>query len=271
MQGGPSVISFARLPSVRSGKGSPMMESQFTQAPPNKAMQIKSPTTGEVLNPETLKRQTSQASEQNHSPQGDGSDVQESATKTATAAKVKAFDARARAEFRATAALASSRLRSMKLRPDHSTFSALNVDTLPSKPKSSPLASTCEGLHHSSNADLVWDLSFRAEIAECHHFGQLSVAVADLPDFDEEENKKEEEKADGGGGEDLESLFTRRAHCQILLKSWETVRGVQVMSGFKDFLLKPELLRAIVDCGFEHPSEVQHECIPQDLVAQRHM
>lgn len=34
-------------------------------------------------------------------------------------------------------------------------------------------------------------------------------------------------------------------------------------SGFKDFLLKPELLRAIMDCGFEHPSEVQHECIPQ--------
>lgn len=26
-------------------------------------------------------------------------------------------------------------------------------------------------------------------------------------------------------------------------------------SGFKDFLLKPELLRAIQDCGFEHPSE----------------
>ena len=24
--------------------------------------------------------------------------------------------------------------------------------------------------------------------------------------------------------------------------------------GFRDFLLKPELLRAIVDCGFEHPS-----------------
>ncbi len=28
-------------------------------------------------------------------------------------------------------------------------------------------------------------------------------------------------------------------------------------TGFKDFLLKPELLRAIVDCGFEHPSEGQ--------------
>lgn len=24
-------------------------------------------------------------------------------------------------------------------------------------------------------------------------------------------------------------------------------------SGFRDFLLKPELTRAIVDCGFEHP------------------
>ncbi|GAB4813134.1 hypothetical protein N2152v2_000180 [Parachlorella kessleri] len=37
-------------------------------------------------------------------------------------------------------------------------------------------------------------------------------------------------------------------------------------SGFKDFLLKPELLRAIQDCGFEHPSEVQHECIPQAIL-----
>lgn len=30
-------------------------------------------------------------------------------------------------------------------------------------------------------------------------------------------------------------------------------------SGFRDFLLKPELLRAIIDCGFEHPSE--GECL----------
>ncbi|GMM52334.1 ATP-dependent RNA helicase [Starmerella bacillaris] len=34
---------------------------------------------------------------------------------------------------------------------------------------------------------------------------------------------------------------------------------------FKDFLLKPELLRAIVDNGFEHPSEVQQTCIPQSI------
>lgn len=62
-------------------------------------------------------------------------------------------------------------------------------------------------------------------------------------------------------------------------------------AGFRDFLLKPELLRAIVDCGFEvrgqwgrvadredwppiqHPSEVQHQCIPPailgtDLICQ---
>lgn len=37
-------------------------------------------------------------------------------------------------------------------------------------------------------------------------------------------------------------------------------------SGFRDFLLKSELLHSITDCGFEHPSEVQHECIPQALL-----
>lgn len=54
------------------------------------------------------------------------------------------------------------------------------------------------------------------------------------------------------------------------------VKGTYVSihsSGFRDFLLKPEILRAISDCGFEHPSEVQHECIPQavlgmDIVCQ---
>jgi len=36
-------------------------------------------------------------------------------------------------------------------------------------------------------------------------------------------------------------------------------------SGFRDFFLKAELLRAIGDAGFEHPSEVQNECIPQAI------
>uniref|UniRef100_A0A2P2HWA3 RNA helicase n=1 Tax=Hirondellea gigas TaxID=1518452 RepID=A0A2P2HWA3_9CRUS len=47
------------------------------------------------------------------------------------------------------------------------------------------------------------------------------------------------------------------------------VKGTYVSvhsSGFRDFLLKPEILKAIVDCGFEHPSEVQHECIPQAVL-----
>jgi len=53
----------------------------------------------------------------------------------------------------------------------------------------------------------------------------------------------------------------------VLVK--KDVKGTYVSihsSGFRDFLLKPELLRAIVDCGFEHPSEVQHECIPQAIL-----
>ncbi|PWN96924.1 putative ATP-dependent RNA helicase [Tilletiopsis washingtonensis] len=37
-------------------------------------------------------------------------------------------------------------------------------------------------------------------------------------------------------------------------------------TGFRDFLLKPELLRAVGDLGFEHPSEVQQECIPQSIL-----
>ncbi len=38
----------------------------------------------------------------------------------------------------------------------------------------------------------------------------------------------------------------------------ETTRDSHVListRSFKDFLLKPELLRAIMDYGFEHPSE----------------
>merc|ERR1712127_342828 len=47
------------------------------------------------------------------------------------------------------------------------------------------------------------------------------------------------------------------------------VKGTYVSvhgAGFKDFLLKPEVLKAILDCGFEHPSEVQNECIPQAVL-----
>jgi len=39
-------------------------------------------------------------------------------------------------------------------------------------------------------------------------------------------------------------------------------------AAFRDLLLKPELVHAISDCGFEHPSEVQHEAIPQAMLGQ---
>lgn len=41
-------------------------------------------------------------------------------------------------------------------------------------------------------------------------------------------------------------------------KKEDKVKGSYVgihSTGFRDFLLRPELLRAITDCGFEHPSE----------------
>jgi len=36
--------------------------------------------------------------------------------------------------------------------------------------------------------------------------------------------------------------------------------------GFKDLLLKPEIMQAIQDAAFEHPSEVQQQCIPQAIL-----
>jgi len=81
----------------------------------------------------------------------------------------------------------------------------------------------------------------------------MTAGEEDLPDFDEAEEQGEAGKADkkeGEGGADTKKGSYAAIHA----------------SGFKDFLLKPELLRAIVDCGFEHPSEVQHECIPQAIL-----
>ena len=63
----------------------------------------------------------------------------------------------------------------------------------------------------------------------------------ELLDYDEEETQ--EQQANGA-----ENAVEKKA----------AVKGSYVSihsSGFRDFLLKPELLRAIVDCGFEHPSE----------------
>ncbi|XP_059069799.1 DEAD-box ATP-dependent RNA helicase 15 isoform X1 [Cryptomeria japonica] len=57
-------------------------------------------------------------------------------------------------------------------------------------------------------------------------------------------------------------LVASKAAAETVKKGYVGIHS----SGFRDFLLKPELLRAIVDSGFEHPSEVQHECIPQAIL-----
>jgi ATP-dependent RNA helicase UAP56/SUB2 len=38
-----------------------------------------------------------------------------------------------------------------------------------------------------------------------------------------------------------------------------------VSTGFREMLLKAPLMNALQDCSFEHPSEVQQECLPQAL------
>jgi len=72
---------------------------------------------------------------------------------------------------------------------------------------------------------------------------------AELLDYEEEEEAAETTAADAPAKKDVKGAY-------VSIHS----------SGFRDFLLKPEILRAIVDCGFEHPSEIQHECIPQAVL-----
>jgi len=67
----------------------------------------------------------------------------------------------------------------------------------------------------------------------------MADAESELLDYEEDENETTQEVAADQ-------------------KEKKDVKGTYVSihsSGFRDFLLKPELLRAIVDCGFEHPSE----------------
>merc|ERR1711998_665419 len=74
----------------------------------------------------------------------------------------------------------------------------------------------------------------------------MSVEEEELLDYEDEEQAVEGDKGD--------AVAKQKGYV-----------GIHT-SGFKDFLLKPELQRAIQDCGFEHPSEVQSECIPQAIL-----
>lgn len=72
---------------------------------------------------------------------------------------------------------------------------------------------------------------------------------ADIVDYNEDEEEEDDKKA---------------APDKELRGSYAGIHA----SGFRDFLLKPDILRAVTDCGFEHPSEVQQECIPQAVLGQ---
>jgi len=76
----------------------------------------------------------------------------------------------------------------------------------------------------------------------------------ELLEYDEEE-AEQTETAVAAAAEDGESNEKTKG-------SYVSIHS----SGFRDFLLKPEILRAIVDCGFEHPSQVQNDTIPPAIV-----
>ncbi len=78
------------------------------------------------------------------------------------------------------------------------------------------------------------------------------IAENELLDYEEEDQA--ETGADNGTANGTQKKEVKGAYVSIH------------SSGFRDFLLKPELLRSIGDNGFEHPSEVQHECIPQAVL-----
>jgi len=74
--------------------------------------------------------------------------------------------------------------------------------------------------------------------------GKDHKAEEELPDFDDDN------ATPGGEGDGKE----------------RTGDGTIRATGFKDFLLKDDVMKGIIDCGFEHPSEVQHACIPQAVL-----
>jgi superfamily II DNA/RNA helicase len=82
----------------------------------------------------------------------------------------------------------------------------------------------------------------------------MSATDTKLADEEELVDYDEEPQADAEAG--------RKKEISIKKGSYAGIHA----SGFRDFLLRPELINAVTDCGFEHPSEVQQECIPQAVL-----
>jgi len=77
----------------------------------------------------------------------------------------------------------------------------------------------------------------------------------DLPDYEGQEDPTDQK-------DDHKTSTRTNRFKESRIEGSSTIRA----SGFGDFLLKEELMKAIVECGFEHPSEVQHACIPQAVL-----
>ena len=97
------------------------------------------------------------------------------------------------------------------------------------------------------------------------HTRMADVADTELLDYEEEEQTAGADAA--ATGDAATANGTNGAGAKDGAKK-DAVKGTYVSihsSGFRDFLLKPEILRAIVDCGFEHPSEgeCRYVCINQ--------
>ena len=97
------------------------------------------------------------------------------------------------------------------------------------------------------------------------HFHVLSIASmtdpalpddTNLLDYDEEDAEPEQQANGAAAG----------AEKKAVKGNYVSIHS----SGFRDFLLKPELLRAIVDCGFEHPSEGKKAWKPSCLIFYCH-
>lgn len=81
--------------------------------------------------------------------------------------------------------------------------------------------------------------------------------ISELTAYDDESNDEGEKDKKNDSKKEVASAPAK--------KSDDTYVAIH-SSSFTDFMLQPELLKAIADCGFEHPSEVQSECIPQAII-----
>jgi ATP-dependent RNA helicase UAP56/SUB2 len=75
----------------------------------------------------------------------------------------------------------------------------------------------------------------------------------DIVDYDDNEELVEPEN-EAKGEKYVSLLLTQCAHVLLSIFRAGSYAGIH-SSGFRDFLLKSELLLAVTGCGFEHPSQ----------------